>query len=108
MRLLADVHVKAAYLTALQSDGHTVIRVVDVDELGPTATDREIVEHARNTDAAILTNDAKDFTRFDRHHGVIIVPQHGMTAGELAAAVGRIERLVDDPSDLVLYAVSWI
>lgn len=29
MRLLADVHVKSAYLSALRADGHEVTRVVD-------------------------------------------------------------------------------
>ncbi|WP_311170531.1 DUF5615 family PIN-like protein [Halobellus ordinarius] len=43
MQLLADVHVKAAYVTALRSDGHTVERVVDVAALGQTATDDEIL-----------------------------------------------------------------
>jgi len=42
MRLLADVNVKGPYITALRSENHTVDRVVDVSELGATATDEEI------------------------------------------------------------------
>jgi hypothetical protein len=38
MRLLADVHVKTAYISALRSEGHAVQRVVDIDTLGATAT----------------------------------------------------------------------
>ena len=68
MHLLTDAHVKRAYVTALRSDGHTVERVVDVETLGQTAADEEI----------------------------------------LADAVGRIERLVGGPKDLVLYATSWV
>lgn len=55
----------------------------------------------------MLTNDAKDFEEFDRHPGVIIVPQTELDAGEVAAAVARIERSVPDLSNRVLYATSW-
>lgn len=108
MRLLADAHVKRAYVTALRSDGHAVERVVDVETLGQTAADEEILADARARDAVILTNDTKDFADADTHPGIVIVPQAGLTPGELAAAVGRIERLVGDPKDLVLYATSWV
>lgn len=106
MRLLADIHVKSAYLSALRADGHDVTRVVDV--LPSTASDTEIIDHARDTDAVAMTNDAKDFARFDGHSGVVIVPQTGTSAGEVAAAVSRIERLVPDLSDRVLYATDWV
>ena len=108
MRLLADVHVKTAYLTALQSEGHTIERVIDVAELGPTAPDAAIASYATSRNAVIVTNDAKDFERLDTHAGVVIVPQTELTAGEVAAAVARIERLVPDYSNLVLYATDWV
>ena len=108
MNLLADVHVKSAYLTALRAEGRSVERVVDADELGPTAADEDILAYTRAQEAVILTNDAKDFNRFDDHTGIIIVPQTELTAGEVAAAVARIERLVPDCSDLVLYATDWV
>lgn len=79
-----------------------------VDALEATATDADILEYARETDAIVMTNDAKDFTRFDNHPGVIIVPQTGSSAGEVAAAVSRIERLVPNLSDQILYATEWI
>lgn len=107
MRLVADVHVKTAYVTALRSDGHTVERVVDVPALGQTAPDDEILTYAREHNAVILTNDTKDFADTDTHPGILIVPQTGHAPGELAAAVGRIERVVGDTRDLVLYATSW-
>jgi hypothetical protein len=107
MKLLADVHVKTAYVTALRGDGHEVVRVVDVDGLGQTATDREIIVHAGKIDAAVLTNDTKDFGQFESHSGVIIVPQTGMTGGEISTAVSRIERLVPDLSGLLLYTTDW-
>ena len=106
MQLLADVHVKSAYLSALRADGHEVTRVVDT--LEPTASDSDIVDHARELDAIVLTNDAKDFTRFEGHPGIVIVPQTGTSAGEVAAAVSRIERLVPDLTGQVLYATDWV
>ena len=65
MGLLTDAHVKRAYVTALRSDGHTVERVVDVETLGQTAADEEILADARARDAVILTNDTKDFADAD-------------------------------------------
>ena len=108
MDLLADVHVKSAYLAALRAEGHGVERVVDTAELGPTAADEAIVTYARQQNMVILTNDAKDFNQFDDHTGIIIVPQTELTAGEVAAAIARIERLVPDYDDLVLYATDWV
>jgi len=46
--------------------------------------------------------------KFDQHSGVIIVPQTELTAGEVAAAVARIERSVPDLSNRMLYATSWV
>lgn len=107
MYILGDVNVKSAFLTALRSEGHTVERVVDVEDLGETATDSEICSYAESRDAVIVTNDAKDFEQFDTHPGIIIVPQTELTAGEVATAVARIERTVPTLSNLVLYATSW-
>jgi predicted nuclease of predicted toxin-antitoxin system len=106
MRILADVHVKSAYLNALRADGHEVTLVVDT--LEPTASDARIVDRARETNAVVMTNDTKDFARFDDHPGVIIVPQTGTSAGEMAAAVSRIEQLVPDLSGQMLYATDWV
>jgi predicted nuclease of predicted toxin-antitoxin system len=107
MHLLADVNVKEAYVVALRSEGHTVERVGDVAELDVTATDRAIVSYAQSRNAVVITNDAKDFERFDIHAGIIVVPQTKLTAGEVAAAIARIDRTVPDLSNLVLYATGW-
>jgi predicted nuclease of predicted toxin-antitoxin system len=107
MHILADVNVKDAYVVALRSEGHAVKRVVDVETLDATATDGAILSEAASRNAVVVTNDAKDFEQFDTHSGIIIVPQTELTAGEVAAAVARIERTVPDLSNLVLYASSW-
>jgi len=106
MKLLADVHVKGAYITALRSEGYEVKRVVDIKDLGPTASDAEILSYASENKTVILTNDAKDFDT-EGHAGVIIVPQSGLTPGEFSGAVLRIEQTVPDLSDTVLYATDW-
>lgn len=108
MELIADVHVKTAYLTALRSEGYDIERVVDIEALGGTASDDEILAYAAENNRIVLTNDAKDFDRDNGHSGVIIVPQSGLTPGEVAAAVIRIDRLLTDLSDTVLYATDWV
>ena len=100
MRLLADGHARSAYPAVLRGDGHGVSRVVDV--LDESAADTAIIDHARETGRAVVTNDAKDFSRFTDHPGVLVVPQAGVTAGEVAAAVSQVERLVPDASGLTL------
>lgn len=107
MRLVADEHVTPRYVEALRNDGHRVDRVVDVPELGPSTSDAAIAEHAREIGAPVVTNDVKDFDRFDDHPGVIVVPQHGLTAGEVAAAVRRMERTLETFEDRTLFATTW-
>jgi predicted nuclease of predicted toxin-antitoxin system len=107
MQLLADVNVNEAYVVALRNEGHSVERVAETDALDETASDREILSAADSRNAVVVTNDAKDFQQFETHAGVIVVPQTELTAGEVAAAVTRIEHTVPDCSNLVLYATSW-
>lgn len=73
MELIADVHVKTAYLTALRSDGYEIDRVVDIEALGGTASDDEILAYAAENERVVLTNDATDFDREDGHSGASIV-----------------------------------
>jgi len=39
---------------------------------------------------------------------VFVVAQNGVTAGEITAAISRIERLVADTSGLALYVTEWL
>lgn len=55
-----------------------------------------------------MTNDVKDFDQFDDHPGVIVAPQHGLTAGELAAAVRRMERTLQTFESRTLFATTWV
>lgn len=104
MRLLADVHVKSSYLTALRSHGHHVVRVQDV--MSRDAPDTDIVDRARVENLVVLTNDDKDFGQFDSHAGVLFVPQD-MRPGDVETAVSRIEHQFDDLVDEVQYLKDW-
>jgi predicted nuclease of predicted toxin-antitoxin system len=55
VRLLADVNIGPRTVERLRSLGHDVVRVGEV--LMPTASDREIIEYARDEDRAVLTQD---------------------------------------------------
>jgi len=105
MRLLADVHVKSSYVGALESHGHNVVRVQDV--MAPDAPDPAVMERARETDRAVVTNDDKDFSRFASHPGVLFVPQD-MRPGDVETAVSRIERQFDTLTDTVQYLRDWV
>ena len=89
MRLLADVHVKSAYIGSLRSRNHEVVRVQD--ELKPAAPDADVVEYAREEGLVVLTNDDKDFREFGSHHGVLFVPQD-MAPSDVASAVSRVDQ----------------
>jgi predicted nuclease of predicted toxin-antitoxin system len=104
MRLLADVHVKTAYVNALKSHGHEVVRVQDA--LDPDAPDRTVVEYARENSLVVLTNDDKDFRQFAGHTGILFVPQD-MRPGAVETAVSRIERQFDDLADTAQYVRDW-
>lgn len=43
MELLADENVETEWIQALRDDGQDVVRVVDVDELGVSATDPNVL-----------------------------------------------------------------
>lgn len=104
MRLLADVHVKSSYVTALRSHGHDVVRVQDA--MSQDAPDTEIIDRAREENLVVLTNDDEDFGQFDSHPGVLFVPQD-MRPGDVETAVSRVEHQFDDVTDEVQYLKDW-
>lgn len=55
MKLLADVHISPRTVEFLRSLGHDVIRVPEV--LPASASDAAIIQHARQHDQVILTQD---------------------------------------------------
>jgi hypothetical protein len=95
---MADVNVPNEYVSALRGDGHDVAYSRDVDGLGPTATDIEIIEYAERETIAVLSTDAKDFSRRDASVPVFIAPQD-MTGSSVRAAVAHIESMPFDPAE---------
>ena len=97
MDVLADANVPAEQVAALRGDGHDIVYSRDVDDLGPTATDDDILDYAARTGRAVLTADAKDFADRDIDVPVFIAPQ-GMSGGDVRAAVARIIARPFDPA----------
>lgn len=111
MRLLADEHVPPAFVSALRGEGHDVAVVGEDVEFG--ATDETLLEYALETDRAILSEDT-DFQGADP--GLPAESRPGILAcdtaaqpGEIAAAVRRIDALVDDVRGTVLFVPGgWV
>ena len=62
MELLADENVDTEWVQALRDDGHDVVRVVDIEELGVSATDPNVLTAAARRDRVLLTADQSDFS----------------------------------------------
>jgi hypothetical protein len=97
MRILADENVPAEYAAALRGDGHEVRYSRDIEALGPEASDEDITTYAERETWALLSTDEKDFGRRDASVPVFVAPQD-MSAGDVQAAIARIQALPLDPS----------
>jgi predicted nuclease of predicted toxin-antitoxin system len=73
MDLLADENVETEWVQALRDDGHDVSRVVNVEELGASATDQNVLAGATQRNRVLLTADQSDFSDppTDDHPGII-------------------------------------
>jgi predicted nuclease of predicted toxin-antitoxin system len=110
MELLADEHVDTEWVQALRDDGHEVVRVVVIEELGGSATDPNVLTAAGQRARVLLTADQSDFSDppTDAHPGIIIVADVTRTGGEVRRAVRRIERSVSGLSGHVVYVSDWL
>ena len=93
MRLLADEHVPPAIISALRGEGHDVAVVGDDLELG--GSDTTLLEHARETDRSMLSEDT-DFRGADpeldvESHPGVLACDTAAPAGEIATAIRRID-----------------
>lgn len=111
MDLLADENVETEWIQALGDDGHDIIRVMDVDELGASAADSAVLRGggAAERNRVRLTVDLADFSvpPTDDHSGIIIIASVTRTGSEVRRAVRRIERAVPDLSGHVAYISDW-
>lgn len=111
MRLLADEHVPPAIVSALRGEGHNVAVVGEDIDLG--SEDTVLLEYARETNRLILSEDT-DFRGADPELNVEVHPgvlacDTAASAGEIAAAIRRIEIYTDDLTETVLYVPgNWL
>ena len=104
MRLLADEHIPPVVISALRGEGHDVAAVGN--ELESGASDTTLLEYARDTDRIIVSEDtdsrgADPELDVESHPGVLACDT-AAPAGEVAAAVRRIDTLSDDLNETVL------
>ena len=100
-----------AIISALRGEGHDVAVVSDDLELG--ASDTTLLEYARDTDRVIVSEDT-DFLgagpelNVESHPGILACDT-AAPAGEVAAAVRRIDTLSDVLDGTVLFVPSaWV
>lgn len=97
-----------AIISALRGEGHDVAVVGDDLELG--ASDTTLLEYARDTDRVIVSEDT-DFLgagpelNVESHPGILACDT-AAPAGEVAAAVRRIDTLSNDLDGTVLFVPS--
>jgi len=110
MELIADENVETEWVQALRDDGHDVVRVVDIEGLGVSATDPEVLADAIQRNRVLLTADQSDFSDppTDDHPGIIIIADVTRTGGQVRRAVRRIERSVSGLSGHVAYVSDWL
>ena len=100
-----------AIISALRGEGHDVTVVGDDLELG--ASDTTLLEYARDTDRVIVSEDT-DFLGAGpelnvESHPDILACDTAAPAGEVAAAVRRIDTLSDDLDGTVLFVPNaWV
>lgn len=110
MDVLADENIEPEWIQALRDDGHDVVRVVDAEGLGASATDPDVLAEATRQDRVLLTADQTDFSYPPTadHRGILIIADVTRSGGEVRRAVHRIERSVPDLAGLVAYLGEWL
>jgi predicted nuclease of predicted toxin-antitoxin system len=75
MELLADENIDTEWVQALRDDGQDVFRVVDIEGLGVSTTDPEVLAGATQRNRVLLTADQSDFSDppTSDHPGIIII-----------------------------------
>lgn len=110
MDILADENADAEWVNALRKDGHNIRRVSDIEGLGPSSTDKEVLETAVRKERVVLTADKSDFGSppFEDHRGIVIVTDINRSGGEVMRAVRRIDETYPDLSGKIAYVSDWL
>lgn len=112
VRFLLDEDTERGLAQLLERDDHSVERVVDIDELGSSASDDEIAAYARRTDRLVVTYDS-DFTAFDRtaHAGVFYCPDQQLLPFDVYRIVSNVLDAYPNRESLppvVYLTASWL
>lgn len=111
MRLLVDEHIPPAVVSALRGEGHDVVVVGEALALG--ASDTALLEYTRETDRTIVSEDT-DFRGADpdldiEAHPGVLACDTAAPAGEIAAAIRRIDDVSGDLAGTVLFVPGdWV
>ena len=102
LEFCTDEHVPRAYLTALESNGFSVVAGVD----------EPLLEWATSSERVLVTND-RDFVELDAKHdhaGLVVYTDQALTPGEFARAIRRVDRQFtpDSIRNELVWLNSWI
>lgn len=110
MEFIADENVGTEWIRALADDGHDIVRVVDIAELGESSIDKDILSAAAQSGRVLLTADQADFSDppMDNYPGIEIVANVTRTGSQVRRAVRRIEGSVPTLSGHVASVGDWL
>jgi len=96
-RILADENVEPKTVDYLETLGHDVVRVQDVDALGPGSSDRAIAVHSRRHDRLILSHDDDFVSDVDPTEtaGVLALRDQRLSAREVGDVIDRMASHTD-------------
>ena len=83
-RILADENVEVATIEVLNRLGHDVVRVQDIDALGPGVSDEDIAVYARRIDRLILSQARRNGRRPRPAEPAAVGPNVGLIVDEIA------------------------
>lgn len=96
----------------LENGGHDVERVVDVDDLGPGATDREVRNYARRSDRIVVTHDDDHGSVSPKKHaGVFYCPNQRLTSFDIYRIIDAVASSypsVDAMQSVVYLTENWL
>lgn len=109
--ILADENIEQATVNYLTKLDHDILRVQSIPELGPSASDGEIVAYANEAGRLILSQDDDFFTDIDPEEtaGVLAQRDQLLSAREVGAIIDEMASYITQ-EDVVLEYVSqtWL
>lgn len=92
--LVLDENTERDLKARLEELGHDAERVVEIDTLGPGATDREVVDYCQRTDRMLVTFDDDFLSEHEAIHriGILFEATDRRPPVELASRIDRVSR----------------